>query len=210
MPVTRTQQKILDKEIDFNRKDENNNKVTIIKKWGDPDRFLDQYFNNREKWDNLNKYNVLYVLQNKASRQRHVFKIGVLTGSFRLKNYIDYNGGRTDRPFLTMGTPAEKESCLGIYLWYLAGQKNRVNSAMKKTTKESKEIEDSYRTNLTWNRQREKFLKDELKKHFSTIQGYEWFIVPDEKLQLFRKIIVDLTNQTLKPDEKVRIQHTTR
>ncbi len=28
---------------------------------------------------------------------------------------------------------------------------------MKKTTKESKEIEDSYRTNLTWNRQREKF-----------------------------------------------------
>ncbi len=77
---------------------------------------------------------------------------------------------------------------------------------MKKTTKESKEIEDSYRTNLTWNRQREIFLKDELKKHFSTIQGYEWFIVPDEKLQLFRKIIVDLTNQTLKPDEKIRKQ----
>ncbi len=51
-----------------------------------------------------------------------------------------------------MGTPAEKESCLGIYLWYLTGQKNRVNSAMKKTAKESKEIEDSYRTNLTWNR----------------------------------------------------------
>ena len=75
MPVTRTQQQILDKEIDFNRKDENNNKVTIIKKWGDPDRFLDQYFNNREKWDNLNKYNLLYVLQNKASRQRHVFMI---------------------------------------------------------------------------------------------------------------------------------------
>ena len=75
-----------------------------------------------------------------------------------------------------------------------------------KTTKDDREIEDSYRTNLTWNRQREKFLKDELKKHFSTIQGYEWFIVPDEKLQLFRKIIVDLTNQVLKPDEKVRIQ----
>ena len=75
MPVTRTQQKLSDKEIDFDRKDENNNKVTIIKKWGDPDRFLDQYFNNREKWDNLNKYNLLYVLQNKASRQRHVFMI---------------------------------------------------------------------------------------------------------------------------------------
>jgi hypothetical protein len=74
MTITRTQQKILDKEIDFNRKDENDSKVTIIKKWGDPDRFLDQYFNNREKWDNLNKYNLLYVLQNKASRQKHVFK----------------------------------------------------------------------------------------------------------------------------------------
>jgi hypothetical protein len=77
---------------------------------------------------------------------------------------------------------------------------------MKKTTKESKEIEESYRTNLTWNRQREIFLKDELKKHFTTIQGYEWFIVPDKKLQLFREIIIDLTNQTLKPDEKVRKQ----
>jgi hypothetical protein len=51
MPVTRTQE-------------------WIIKKWGDPDRFLDHYFNNREKWDNLNKYNLLYVLQNKASRQK--------------------------------------------------------------------------------------------------------------------------------------------
>jgi hypothetical protein len=28
----------------------------------------------------------------------------------------------------------------------------------------------------------------------------------DEKLQLFRKIIVDLTNQTLKPAEKIRKQ----
>ncbi len=49
-------------------------------------------------------------------------------------------------------------------------------------------------------------MKEELKKRFSTIQGYEWFIVPDEKLQLFREIIVDLTNQTLKPDEKIRKQ----
>ncbi len=47
MTTTRTQQKLLDKETDFNRKDENDSKVTIIKKWGDPDRFLDQYFNNR-------------------------------------------------------------------------------------------------------------------------------------------------------------------
>ena len=70
MPVTRTQQNLSDKEIDFNRKDENDSKVTIIKKWGDPDRFLDHYFNNREKWDNLNKYNLSYVLQNKASRQK--------------------------------------------------------------------------------------------------------------------------------------------
>ncbi len=89
-------------------------------------------------------------------RDNDMFLKSESTGSFRLKNYIDYNGGRTDKPFLTMGTPAEKESCLGIYLWYLAGKK-------RVTTKESKEIEDSYRTNLTWNRQREKFLKEELK-----------------------------------------------
>jgi hypothetical protein len=107
-----------------------------------------------------------------------------------------------------MGTPDEEDSCLGVYLWYLAGQKNRVNSASTKKTKESKEIEDSYRTSLTWNRQREKILKDELKKHkFTTIQGYEWFIVDTpKKMELFRNIIVDLTNQTLKPDEKTRKQ----
>jgi hypothetical protein len=51
MTTTRTQQNLSDKEIDFKRKDENDSKVTIIKKWGEPDRFLDQYFNNREKWD---------------------------------------------------------------------------------------------------------------------------------------------------------------
>ncbi len=51
-------------------------------------------------------------------------------------------------------------------------------------------------------------MKDELKKHkFTTIQGYEWFIVDTpKKMELFRKIIVDLTNQTLKPDEKIRKQ----
>ena len=49
MPTTRAQQKILDKEIDFNRKDEYNTKVTIIKRWGKPDRFLDQYFNTKAK-----------------------------------------------------------------------------------------------------------------------------------------------------------------
>ena len=161
MPTTRTQQKLLDKEIDFSRKDEHNNKVTIIKRWGTPDRYLDQYFNTKEKWDTLNTYNLLYVLQNKASRKRYVFKIGVSTGSFRINNYIDYNEGRTDIPYLKMGSPEDKESCLGIYLWYLAGQKNRLNSAKWKTTKDSREIEDSYRTNLTWNKQREKFFKTE-------------------------------------------------
>jgi hypothetical protein len=83
-----------------------------------------------------------------------------------------------------MRTSDEKESCLGTYLSYLAGQKNRVNSASTSTkkTKESKEIEEGYRTSLTWNRQRENFLKDELKKpKFTTIQGYEWFIVDTPK-----------------------------
>ena len=202
MPTTRTQQK-----IDFNRKDENNKQVTIIKRWGKPDRFLDQYFNTKEKWDTLNTYNLLYVLQNKASHDTHVYKIGVSTGIYRLKNYIDYNGGRTDKPSLKMGSTEAKDSCLGIYLWYLAGQKNRLNSAKAKSKKESEEISDSYRTKLTWNKQREAFLKKSLKeKGFTTIRGYEWFNVPDERLTEFRNIIVNLTTQILKPDEKIRKQ----
>ena len=104
------------------------------------------------------------MLQNKASRKRHVFKIGISTGSFRLKNYIDYNGGRTDKPRLEMGSDDDKNSCLGIYLWYLAGQKNRLNSAKGKTTKDDREISDTYRTKLTWNKQREAFLKKALKE----------------------------------------------
>jgi hypothetical protein len=74
-----------------------------------------------------------------------------------------------------MGTPNEEDSCLGIYLWYLAGQKNRVNSESTKKTKESKDIEDSYRTSLTWNRQREKFLKDELKN--TSFHKNELFVI---------------------------------
>jgi hypothetical protein len=97
----------------------------------------------------------------KASDDTDVYKIGISTGSYRLKNYIDYNGGRTDtKPPLKMGT----DSCLGIYLWYLAGQKNRLNSAKTKSKKESEEICDTYRCKLTWNKQREAFLKQELKK----------------------------------------------
>ncbi len=61
MPTTRTQQKPLDKDIDFNRKDEHNNKVTINKKWGTPARYLDHNFDSKEKWDTLNTYNLLYV-----------------------------------------------------------------------------------------------------------------------------------------------------
>ncbi len=90
---------------------------------------------------------------------------------------------------------------------YLAGQKNRLNSAKAKSKKESEEISDSYRTKLKWNKQREAFLKKSLKeKGFTTIRGYEWFNVPDERLKEFRNIIVNLTNQILKPDEKTRKQ----
>jgi hypothetical protein len=48
MPTTRAKTQV-DNEINFNRKDKDKNKVTIIKKWGDPDRYLDQYFDNKEK-----------------------------------------------------------------------------------------------------------------------------------------------------------------
>jgi hypothetical protein len=184
-----------DNAIDFTRKDKDNDKVTIIKKWGKPDRFLDQYFNTSEKWQALNTYNVLYVLQTKASKEHEVFKIGISSG-------INYNGGRTET--LIMGSPEDKKSCLGIYLWYLAGQKNKINSAISKEAKLNEEIIESYRVNLSWSKKREKFLKDTLKKEFKTIQGYEWFIVPKLQLPRFREIIEDLTNDSLQPDEKTR------
>ncbi len=102
-----------------------------------------------------------------------------------------------------MGT----SSCLGIYLWYLAGQKNRLNSAKLKSAKVDQEICDTYRCKFTWNKQREAFLKKELTNNgFTKIRGYEWFKVPEEQLDEFRDIIVNLTTQTLEPDEKTRTQ----
>jgi hypothetical protein len=73
MPTTRTQQKLLDKEIDFNRKDEHNNKVTIIKKWGTPDRYLDQYFNTKEKWDTLNIHTIYYTFYKIKHRKKETY-----------------------------------------------------------------------------------------------------------------------------------------
>jgi hypothetical protein len=96
-----------------------------------------------------------------------------------------------------MGSPEDKESCLGIYLWYLAGQKNKVNSAISKEAKLNEEIIESYRVNLSWSKKREKFLKDTLKKELKKVQGYEWFIVPKLQLPRFREIIDDLTDDSL-------------
>jgi hypothetical protein len=80
-----------DNEISFTRKDENNPNMTIIKKFGTPKKYLDQYIQGTEIWKEINKFNLFYVLQTKLSIEDSVFKVGVSAGERRLKDLKTIN-----------------------------------------------------------------------------------------------------------------------
>ncbi len=82
--------------ISFTRKADDNPNVTIIKKFGKPTKYLDQYIQGTEMWKEINKFNLFYVLQTKLSIEDSVFKVGVSAGERRLKDYLSHNG-KTNR-----------------------------------------------------------------------------------------------------------------
>jgi virulence-associated protein VapD len=180
--------------ISFTRKADDNPNVTIIKKFGKPTKYLDQYIQGTEMWKEINKFNLFYVLQTKLSIEDSVFKVGVSAGERRLKDYLSHNGktNRIKKGGWVMGSKEDEDSCRGVFLWYLAGQRDKVRNSKNK--KESQIVKDYYK-NPYWSNKHEKIVKKTLKgAGFKTIQGSEWFVVDDlDKMKLFKQIVTQLT-----------------
>ncbi len=86
-----------------------------------------------------------------------------------------------------------------VYLWYLAGQRDKVRDGdnKRRTTITSDEIVKDYYTGAFWSRNRETMVINTLQNEgFTTRQGEEWFIVDSKipgKLAKFKKIVTDLS-----------------
>ena len=104
-----------DDTISFTRKDTKNKYVTVVKNWGVPTRFMDQYISG-DMWRDVNKFNLFYVIQTKITKEDDVFKIGVSSGERRLKEYLTFCG-KTNHPYLlTMGSPKDRLRTWGILM----------------------------------------------------------------------------------------------
>ena len=57
-----------DDKISFTRKDKHNKHVTIVKDWGTPTQFMDQYISG-DMWKEVNKFNLFYVIQTKITKE---------------------------------------------------------------------------------------------------------------------------------------------
>ena len=184
-----------DDTISFTRKDTKNKYVTVVKNWGIPTRFMDQYISG-DMWRDVNKFNLFYVIQTKITKEDDVFKIGVSSGERRLKEYLTFCG-KTNHPYhLTMGSLKDRQSSRGVYLWYLAGQRDSVRDSdnKRRSTITNDEIVKDYRTSPYWCKNHESWAIKTLKNSgFTTRQGEEWFIVNPTRLSEFKQIVTNLS-----------------
>jgi hypothetical protein len=166
---------------------------------------MDQYISG-DMWKEVNKFNLFYVIQAKITREDDVFKIGISSGERRLKEYLTFCG-KTNKPYyLKMNSAKEKKSGRGVYLWYLAGQRDKVRDGDNKrsSTITSDQIVKDYYTSAFWSKNHETMAIDALKNAgFTTRQGEEWFIVDSKipgKLENFKQIVTDLSKIYEPPD----------
>ena len=193
-----------DDTISFTRKDKNNKQVTVVKEWGTPTRFMDQYISG-DMWKEVNKFNLFYVIQTKITKEDNVFKIGISSGERRLKEYLTFCG-KTNHPYLlTMGSPKDKKSGRGVYLWYLAGQRDNVRDGdnKRRSTITNDEIVKDYYTSAFWSKNHESRVINTLKNEgFTTRQGEEWFIVNPGRVAKFKQIVTDLSKIYVQPEPR--------
>ena len=190
--------------ISFTRKDKNNKQVTVVKEWGTPTRFMDQYISG-DMWKEVNKFNLFYVIQTKITKEDDVFKIGISSGERRLKEYLTFCG-KTNHPYLLkMGSPKERQSGRGVYLWYLAGQRDNVRDGdnKRRSTITNDEIVKDYYTSAFWSKNHESRVINTLKNDgFTTRQGEEWFIVNPGRVAKFKQIVTDLSKIYVQPEPR--------
>ena len=193
-----------DDTISFTRKDKHNKHVTVVKEWGTPTRFMDQYISG-DMWKEVNKFNLFYVIQTKITKEDNVFKIGISSGERRLKEYLTFCG-KTNHPYLlTMGSPKERQSGRGVYLWYLAGQRDNVRDGdnKRRSTITNDEIVKDYYTSAFWSKNHESRVINTLKTEgFTTRQGEEWFIVNPCRVAKFKQIVTDLSKIYVQPEPR--------
>ena len=190
--------------ISFTRKDKNNKQVTVVKEWGIPTQFMDQYISG-DMWKEVNKFNLFYVIQTKITKEDDVFKIGISSGERRLKEYLTFCG-KTNHPYmLKMGSPKERQSGRGVYLWYLAGQRDNVRDGdnKRRSTITNDEIVKDYHTSAFWSKNHESRVINTLKNDgFTTRQGEEWFIVNPGRVAKFKQIVTDLSRIYVQPEPR--------
>ena len=193
-----------DDTISFTRKDTKNKHVTVVKNWGTPTRFMDQYISG-DMWKEVNKFNLFYVIQTKITKEDDVFKIGISSGERRLKEYLTFCG-KTNHPYLLkMGSPKDRQSGRGVYLWYLAGQRDNVRDGdnKRRSTITNDEIVKDYYTSAFWSKNHESRVINTLKNDgFTTRQGEEWFIVNPGRVAKFKQIVTDLSKIYVQPEPR--------
>ena len=193
-----------DDTISFTRKDTKNKHVTVVKNWGTPTRFMDQYISG-DMWKEVNKFNLFYVIQTKITKEDDVFKIGISSGERRLKEYLTFCG-KTNHPYLLkMDSPKDKKSGRGVYLWYLAGQRDNVRDGdnKRRSTITNDEIVKDYYTSAFWSKNHESRVINTLKNDgFTTRQGEEWFIVNPGRIAKFKQIVTDLSKIYVQPEPR--------
>ena len=193
-----------DDTISFTRKDKNNKQVTVVKEWGTPTQFMDQYISG-DMWKEVNKFNLFYVIQTKITKEDDVFKIGISSGERRLKEYLTFCG-KTNYPYLLkMGSPKDRQSGRGVYLWYLAGQRDKVRDGdnKRRSTITNDEIVKDFYTSAFWSKNHESRVINTLKNDgLTTRQGEEWFIVNPGRIAKFKQIVTDLSKIYVQPEPR--------
>ena len=174
--------------------------VKILHAWGkreDLTKFL------RGKTTNLQKYNMLYVVQSKNDVENNVYKVGVSAGVGRIKEYTKHHG------------ESGKGKCAGVFLLYLVGTIATSRSRKSAQGKIDAEIRSGYIYRLPWSRKRETEIKRELKKvGFKAVRGTEWFHVPPSRKAEFVKTVTSLNRvvleeAVLEPRRSDRLKPTT-
>ena len=119
----------------------------------------------------LNKCNLLYVVQSRADRTNHIYKIGVSKGVGRLHEYVKHHG-KPEKPL-------QRGKCSGVFLIYLAGQERKDPSSKSTTAgKRNASIVDSYANYDTWTKRKEKLIFEELKSQgLDPVRGKGWYHV---------------------------------
>ena len=149
-------------------------------------------FLSKYTFGNINQYNLLYVLQSKNDAKNDIYKIGVSSGTWRLREYDRFHGNDKD-----------EGGCGGAYLIFLAGQKSPYRTAKSSKGKTEQELKEEYRVRLPWSKRREKQIFKELDKEpdiFTLKRGKEWYEVKKKNLKGFEKIVTNLSKPITKQD----------